>query len=115
MIGGSGVHNHNSIIGPHTILQQPAWGLAQRGIATLCFDRRPIFNRASFDAHPDLDHEVVIDAASALAYAATLPEIDPTRSTCSATLSAASLRRTLLPCVSRKSPRPFGGWLLCPE
>jgi pimeloyl-ACP methyl ester carboxylesterase len=76
MIGGSGVHNHNSTIGPHKILQQLARGLAQRGIATLYFDRRPIFNLASFNANPDLDHEVVIDAASALAYAATVPEVD---------------------------------------
>jgi len=77
MIGGSGVHNHNSVIGPHKILQQLAWGLAQHGIATLCFDRRPMFALSNFTAHFDLDHEVVIDAASALAYAATLPEIDP--------------------------------------
>jgi len=79
MVGGSGVQDRDETIGPNKIFRQIAWGFAQRGIATLRYDRRPKFDLASFKAHPDLDHEVVIDAASALAYAATLPEIDPGR------------------------------------
>jgi hypothetical protein len=77
MVQGSGVQDRDSTIGPNKIFQQLAIGLAERGIASLRFDRRPKFASSSFLAHPDLDHEVVIDAASALAYCATLPEIDP--------------------------------------
>lgn len=76
MVAGSGVQDRDSTVGPNKIFQQFAWGLAQRGIATLRYDRRAIFALDNFEAHIDLDHEVVIDAASALACAATLPEID---------------------------------------
>jgi fermentation-respiration switch protein FrsA (DUF1100 family) len=77
MVQGSGVQDRDSTIGPNKIFQQIAIGLAERGIASLRFDRRPKFANSSFIAHPDLDHEVVIDATSALAYCETLPEIDP--------------------------------------
>jgi fermentation-respiration switch protein FrsA (DUF1100 family) len=77
MVQGSGVQDRDSTIGPNKIFQQLAIGLAERGIASLRYDRRPKFASASFLAHPDLDHEVVIDAASALAFCETLPEVDP--------------------------------------
>jgi len=76
MVQGSGVQDRDETIGPNKIFQQISWSLAQRGIATLRYDRRPKFDLSSFKQHPDLDHEVVIDAASALAYCATLPAID---------------------------------------
>jgi len=77
MVQGSGVQDRDSTIGPNKIFQQLAIGLAERGIASLRYDRRPKFATANFLAHPDLDHEVVIDAASALAFCETLPEVDP--------------------------------------
>jgi len=76
LVGGSGVQDRDETVGPNKFLQQVAWGLAQRGVASLRYDRRPKFDMASFMEHPDLDHEVVIDAANALAYAATVSEID---------------------------------------
>jgi alpha-beta hydrolase superfamily lysophospholipase len=79
LVQGSGVQDRDSTIGPNKIFQQIARGLAQRGIATLRYDRRPKFAGASFKAHPDLDHEVVIDAASALAFCTTFTEVDPKR------------------------------------
>ncbi len=77
MVQGSGVQDRDSTIGPNKIFQQMAIAFAEKGIATLRYDRRPKFATSSFLAHPDLDHEVVIDAASALAYCDTLPEVDP--------------------------------------
>jgi hypothetical protein len=79
MVQGSGVQDRDETIGPNKVFQQIAWELAKRGIASLRYDRRAEFDLASFKAHPDLDHEVVIDAVSALAYAATLPEVDATK------------------------------------
>jgi uncharacterized protein len=76
MVQGSGVQDRDETLGPNKIFQQISWSLAQRGVATLRYDRRPKFDLASFKQHPDLDHEVVIDAASALAYCGTLPAID---------------------------------------
>src|SRR5580658_5507827 len=65
LVGGSGVQDRDETVGPNKFLQQVARGLAQRGVASLRYDRRAKFNLASFMAHPDLDHEVVIDAANA--------------------------------------------------
>jgi len=76
LVAGSGVQDRDGTVGPNKFLQQIAWGLAQHGVASLRYDRRAKFAMASFMAHPDLDHEVVIDAANALAYAATVPEVD---------------------------------------
>jgi dienelactone hydrolase len=77
MVQGSGVQDRDSTIGPNKMFQQMAIDFAERGIATLRYDRRPKFAPASFLASPDLDHEVVIDAASALGYCETIPEVDP--------------------------------------
>jgi alpha-beta hydrolase superfamily lysophospholipase len=78
LVQGSGVQDRDETVGENKVFQQLAWALAQRGVATLRYDRRPKFAMASFLAHPDLDHEVVIDAASALEYCATLPGVDTT-------------------------------------
>lgn len=77
LVQGSGVQDRDETVGANKVFQQIAWGLAQRGIATLRYDRRPKFAPQNFARHFDLDHEVVIDAASALAYCSTLPEADP--------------------------------------
>ncbi len=77
MVQGSGVQDRDATIGPNKIFQQMAIALAEQGIATLRYDRRPKFAINSFLAHADLDHEVVIDAASALAFCENVPEVDP--------------------------------------
>ena len=79
LVQGSGSQDRDELIGANKVFQQLAWALAEKGIITLRYDRRPKFDLASFKAHPDLDHEVVIDAANALAFAATVPEADPHR------------------------------------
>ena len=76
---GSGVQDRDETVGANRIFQQLAWGLAARGVATLRYDRRAKVDLKSFLAHPDLDHEVVLDAAAALAYAGTLPGVDSRR------------------------------------
>jgi dienelactone hydrolase len=79
MVQGSGVQDRDATIGPNKVFQQIAWELAKRGIASLRYDRRVKFDPASFKAHPDLDHEVVTDAVSALAYVTTRSEVDATK------------------------------------
>lgn len=68
LVQGSGVQDRDETVGQNKVFQQLAWGLAQQNIATLRYDRRPLSHPESFAAHPDLDHEVVIDAVSALHY-----------------------------------------------
>jgi pimeloyl-ACP methyl ester carboxylesterase len=76
---GSGVQDRDSTVGPNKFFQQLAWGLAERGVATLRYDRRAKVDMENFIQHADLDHEVVLDAAAALAFVQTLPDIDPAR------------------------------------
>ncbi len=76
---GSGVQDRDGTAGPNKMQQQLAWGLAARGIATLRYDRRAKVARQTFAVHPDLDHEVVLDAIAALAWAGTVPETDSHR------------------------------------
>lgn len=77
LVQGSGVQDRDETVGENKVFQQLAWGLAQRGIATLRFDRRPSFALQSFQQHNDLDHEVVIDAAAALLFCAGLQGVNP--------------------------------------
>src|SRR5665213_911675 len=79
LVQGSGVQDRDATIGGNKFFQQLAWGLAARGVATLRYDRRPKVDIANFYRHADLDHEVVLDAASALAFVQTLPSVDPAR------------------------------------
>jgi len=79
LVQGSGVQDRDATIGGNKFFQQLAWGLAARGVATLRYDRRPKVDVANFYLHADLDHEVVLDAASALAFVETLHSVDPTR------------------------------------
>jgi len=78
---GSGVQDRDGTAGPNKIQQQLAWGLAARGIATLRYDRRAKVAPQTFAVHPDLDHEVVLDAIAALAWAGTVPDTDSHRGT----------------------------------
>ena len=73
---GSGVHDRNATVGQNKFFQQLAYGLAARGVASLRYDRRAKVDLKSFKTHADLDHEVVLDAVSALAFVQTLPDID---------------------------------------
>jgi pimeloyl-ACP methyl ester carboxylesterase len=76
---GSGVQDRDATIGPNKFFQQLAWGLATRGVATVRYDRRGKVDPANLMQHLDLNHEVVLDAASALAFAQTIPETDASR------------------------------------
>jgi len=54
-------------------------GLAAAGIASLRYDKRTHFAPQTFQTHPDLDHEVTLDAVAALQFVSALPEIDRSR------------------------------------
>jgi uncharacterized protein len=79
LVQGSGVQDRDATVGPNKFFQQLAWGLAERGVATLRYDRRAKVDLNNFMQHADLEHEVVIDAASALAFVQTLPSVDSSR------------------------------------
>lgn len=79
MVQGSGPRDADETIGPNKPFRDIAYGLAADGIASLRYDKRTHFAPESFQAHPDLDHEVTLDAVAALRYVTTLQEIDRSR------------------------------------
>lgn len=78
-VGGSGPRDRDETIGHNKPIRDLAWDLAQRGIASLRYDKRTYFNAVDWMKHPDLDHEVTLDAVAALEYASAQPGVDPTR------------------------------------
>ena len=79
LVQGSGPHDADETIGPNKPFRDIAYGLAADGIATLRYEKRTHLAPETFRLHPDLDHEVTIDAVAALAFASSQPEIDPRR------------------------------------
>lgn len=78
LVHGSGPHDRDETIGPNKPFRDIAWGLAERGIAVIRYDKRTKTYGA--DCVPagrvlDYDTEVVDDVLSAVALAKTLPEI----------------------------------------
>jgi len=96
LVHGSGPHDADESIGPNKPFRDLAYGLAADGVATLRYDKRTHFAPDTFRAHPDLDHEVTLDAVAALAYASTLPEVDSKR----VFLLGHSLGGTMVPVIA---------------
>lgn len=81
LVHGSGPQDRDSTIGPNRPLRDIAHGLAERGIATLRYDKRtrvhPI--AVAFDPDLDVDREATDDAVAAVAALRATPGIDPRR------------------------------------
>ena len=76
LVQGSGPQDADETIGPNKPFRDIAWGLAAAGIASFRYDKRTHFAAQTFQAHPDVDHEVTLDAVAALQYVSGLQEID---------------------------------------
>ena len=79
LVHGSGPHDADETIGPNKPFRDLADGLAAAGIATLRYEKRTHLAPDTFSPHPDLDHEVTLDAVAALAFASAQSEIDAKR------------------------------------
>jgi hypothetical protein len=79
LVQGSGPHDADETVGPNKPFRDVAIGLAAAGIASLRYDKRTHFAPQTFQTHPDLDHEVTLDAVAALQFVSALPEIDRSR------------------------------------
>ena len=81
LVHGSGPSDRDETIGQNKPFRDLAWGLSSQGIAVLRYDKRTSVYGEAFAALPTytLYEETVEDAVAAIAYARTLPEIDPNR------------------------------------
>ena len=75
MLQGSGPNDRDETIGPNKPFRDLAWGLAERGIATLRFDKRTFAFPKAYTG--TLDSESIDDGVDAVKFAQTLPEVDP--------------------------------------
>ncbi|MGH7583941.1 MAG: alpha/beta hydrolase family protein, partial [Gemmatimonadales bacterium] len=81
LVHGSGANDRDETIGPNKPFRDLAWGLAERGIAVLRYDKRGYVRPAWFAGRNfTVDDETVQDALSALTLARALPEADSTSS-----------------------------------
>ena len=73
-IQGSGPQDRDETIGPNKPFRDLAWGLAERGVATLRYDKRTYAFPKTYTG--TLESESIDDAVEAVKLAQTLPEVD---------------------------------------
>ena len=107
LVHGSGPNDRDETIGPNKPFRDIAYGLAQRGIATLRYDKRTlVYKAACVPAGRELDYdtEVTDDALSAIELLAARPEI----ASDSIFLLGHSLGGTLAPRIAARTSRLSG-------
>lgn len=79
LVHGSGPQDRDETVGPNKPFRDLAWGLAERGIATVRYEKRTKAYGAACVPEGrvmDYDTESVDDAVAVAAWAKTLPEVD---------------------------------------
>lgn len=82
LVHGSGPQDADETIGPNKPFKDLAWGLANRGVAVLRYEKRTHKYGKEIAAQMQnltMNEETVVDAQEAVKLLATLPEIDPRR------------------------------------
>lgn len=103
LVHGSGPHDRDETIGPNKPFRDIAWGLAERGIAVLRYDKRTYAHGtalAPMSGDLTLENETILDAVAAAKLARTLPGIDPKR----IVVAGHSLGGTALPRIAGRAP-----------
>ena len=78
-VHGSGPQDRDETVGPNKPFRDLAWGLAERGIATVRYDKRTkVYGAACVPEGRNIDYdtESVDDAVAIIAWAKELPEVD---------------------------------------
>ena len=74
LVHGSGAHDRDETVGPNKPFRDIAEGLAEKGIATLRYEKRTFFAKETFSVNSTVEDEVIADAVAALQAASKLPE-----------------------------------------
>ncbi len=111
LVHGSGPNDRDETIGPNKPFRDLAWGLADRGVATLRYDKRTkVHALAMVDIQDELTvkAEVVDDAVAAIALLRGQPEIDGAR----VVVVGHSLGAYLVPRIAARAPQLASGVML---
>lgn len=80
LVHGSGPNDRDESVGPNKPFREIAWGLAERGIATLRYDKRSLVRPESLASlEMTVKEEVIDDAVAAIALLRRADGIDPER------------------------------------
>jgi len=77
LVHGSGPNDRNETVGGTRVFLDIAEGLADRGIASLRYEKRTKAHPEEFAGAFTIDDETTDDAVAAIAFLATRPDIDP--------------------------------------
>lgn len=104
LVHGSGPNDRDETIGPNKPFRDLAHGLAERGIASLRYDKRTRVQPEAFSATATVEQEVIADALAALDLLARQDEIDADRRI----LLGHSLGALLAPRIAARADRLAG-------
>lgn len=107
LVHGSGPNDRDESIGPNKPFRDLAWGLAERGIAVLRYDKRTFARPGDLEQVGErltVRQEVMEDARAALELLRSRDEVDAAR----VHLLGHSLGGTLAPRIAAAGPRPAG-------
>lgn len=79
LVHGSGSNDRDETVGPNKPFRDLAWGLAERGIATVRYEKRTkVYGAACVPEGREMDYDIesVDDAVAIAAWVKTLPEVD---------------------------------------
>jgi dienelactone hydrolase len=79
LVHGSGPNDRNETVGGTRVFLDLAEGLADRGIASLRYEKRTKVHPGEFNGAYTIDDETTDDAVAAVAFVKTQPGIDPKR------------------------------------
>jgi len=109
LVHGSGPNDRDETIGPNKPFRDLAWGLADRGVASLRYDKRSFVRPGDLAAVGDrltVKEEVIDDALAGLALLRSRSDID------AVFIVGHSLGGTLAPRIAGFEPRPAGAVVL---
>lgn len=104
LVHGSGPNDRDQTIGPNKPFRDIAWGLAQRDIASLRYDKRTLVHPDQFSTQFTVYDETIEDALLAVEYLKTLDNIDSS----GIFVLGHSLGGMLMPRIAEKSPDARG-------
>ncbi|HEX5869624.1 MAG TPA: hypothetical protein VFY65_04350 [Longimicrobium sp.] len=82
LMHGSGPGTRDLDVGPNKVFREEAWGLAERGVAVLRYDKRATVHAAKFRARgrgATLEEEFTEDGTAAVLLLKSTPRVDPRR------------------------------------
>jgi hypothetical protein len=105
LVHGSGPHDMDQTIGPHRIFHWLAEALAERGVASLRYEKRTkAYPEAFADGRYTVDDETVNDAVQAIQQLGTIADIDSQR----IFVAGHSLGGLMAPRIAQRAPQVAG-------